>query len=132
MLIFCSILLYLYFPAISPALPTTSFFLTHRINVALVSVIEVDVQMLLGVEGLAAQAAGPLRRPVLVLRFLLRPEDIPALVERAFQRQFYLILLQYWHPSLEFRRNLLSRSHLPTTLRDSVNCRRKLSPSKRI
>lgn len=37
-----------------------TFFNTYRINIAFVSVIEVDVQMFLGVKGLAAKAAGPL------------------------------------------------------------------------
>lgn len=81
-----------------------TFFNTYRINIAFVSVIEVGVQMFLGVKGLAAKAAGPLWWPVLMFRLLLWPKDISTLVERAFQWQFYLILLQYWYPSLKFQR----------------------------
>lgn len=78
----------------------------YRIHVAFVSVIEMGVQMFLRVKGLAAEAASPLRGPVLVLRLLLRSKDISTFVEWAFQRQLYLILLQYWHPSLKPRHGL--------------------------
>jgi len=73
----------------------------HRIDVAFVSVIEMGIQVFLGIEGLAAKSTSPLRWSVLMLRFLLRSKDVSTFVERTFQWQFHLILLQYWHPSLK-------------------------------
>lgn len=81
----------------------TYFFNAYRINIAFVSVIEMGVQVFFGIEGLAAEAAGPLRGSVLMLCLLLGSKDISTFVKRAFQWQFYLILLQYWHPSLKSR-----------------------------
>lgn len=65
------------------------------------SVIEVGIQVFLRVEGFAAQAAGPLRWSVLMFRLLLGSKNVPTFVERALQRQFHLMFLQNWHPSLK-------------------------------
>lgn len=73
----------------------------YRVNVTLVSVIEVGIQVFLRVKGFATQAAGPLRRSVLMFRLLLRSKNIPTFVERTLQRQFHLMFLQNWHPSLK-------------------------------
>jgi len=83
----------------------TYFFNAYRINVASMSVIEMGIQVFFGVKRFAAKAAGPLRGSVLMLCLLLRSKDISTLVKRTFQWQFYLILLQYWHPSLKSRRS---------------------------
>lgn len=75
----------------------------YRVNVTLVSVIEMGIQVFFCIERLAAQAASPLRRPVLMFRPLLGPKNVSTFVERTLQRQLYLMLLQDWHPSLKPR-----------------------------
>lgn len=70
------------------------------------SVIEVGIQVFLRVEGFAAQAAGPLRWSVLMFRLLLGSKNVPTFVERTLQRQFHLMFLQNWHPSLKKTREI--------------------------
>lgn len=69
-----------------------------HVNVVLVSVVEVQVEVLLLEEGLATQAAGPLRGPVLELGRLLRPENLPLMVEGALEGEAHLVLLQDGEP----------------------------------
>lgn len=83
------------------------FLKTHVIEVFLVAVVEVSVQVRLVVEGLPAEAAGPLGRHV-DLGLLLPREHIPGVVQGALQGQRHPVFLQHRHPSLEKGRRCIS------------------------
>lgn len=69
-----------------------------HVDVVPVSVVEVQVEVLLLEEGLATQATGPLRGPVLKFGGLLGPENFPLVVEGALEGEAHLVLLQYGEP----------------------------------
>lgn len=70
----------------------------RHVDVAFVAVFKVHIEVFLLEETFTTQAAGPLARAVLLLGYLLRSEDVAQRMERTFQRQFDLVLLQYGQP----------------------------------
>lgn len=65
----------------------------YHIDIVLMPIVEVHIEELLIIEGLATESAGPEGRSVLHLGRLLRTEDVALCVERTLQRNLHLVLL---------------------------------------